>query len=424
MGAAALLLAALSGKVGLGARAQSTPPSLASVQAQLEAVQAQLPPSCTGASFLQRSAAGWDCVSPVLAGGSDGGWCRASPDGSARVVCDSPPLAPPDCVPPGGRLLAYNASGLGWQCLCTVGWTGASCTTEEAGAQPGTCVVPACDSGLYTFANGTFACHALPLQPVCGTYPTSQYNSFGLPPPLGPRDVFCNCTGWSWQRSAEANPSSYFGMIGFLPQATTAPDANLYPGGTATMVTGLAVNGCPGASTPDCEVYNYTSAGGTCTRNPSYVPTPWSATCHESLADCQAQCPQYTSAAPYASSTYGACGFGGIASDGYGNFSTAVCSDTPETPYYCPGNEFSTLSLPGYEAPVISGYMGYDLAYVVVASPYECLTICNSLPNCVGFVLVVYDRNLECDPKYNMDTPSWNTCPTTSGCFGFKRSSV
>ena len=144
------------------------PPSLNSLQAQLEALKAQLPPTCNGSSFLQRNATGWTCVTPIR-GMDNGGWCRASLDGSHFVTCDesASPLggSPPECKPPGGKWLGYNATLGGWVCVCNSGWSGTSC--DISNGYLATCSSPpVCFSdgwtGLYRFVDGVMICDCLP----------------------------------------------------------------------------------------------------------------------------------------------------------------------------------------------------------------------------------------------------------------------
>ena len=360
------------------------------------------------------------------------------------MVCDVQPAAlatPPSCMPPGGARLEYTAAS-GWACVCKPGYSGVSCTVGS-GSDSGfsSCAPPPCDApggtGVYTLSSGAFTCVCAqgytgspcappppppPSLALCSTYPTSQYSSHGVPASLGALTTLCNCTGWTWTWNGgpAISPSSYFMLS---PPRKTQVDANQYPGAIATLISDDSdPDVCPGYSflqwTVNCSFYNYTSTGGTCSPPRGYTETPWGATCFANLSDCQQGCPSYTSASSGASATFGTCGYGGVGADTYGNyFGQGVC--TAASPYYCPMNDFSTLQLPGFNAPVISGFMSYDLAYVAVRSPYECAAICRSYDNCVGFVLIVYDNNLECDPKYNMATPSWNSCPTAAGCFGF-----
>ena len=145
------------------------PPSLASLQAQLEALKAQLPPTCNGSSFLQRNATGWTCVTPVRQSGNSSGWCRASQDGSQTMTCDASPSllgSPPDCKPPGGKWLGYNATLGGWICVCNAGWSGTSCNISTGVQEIACSAPPVCISagwsGLYRFVDGGMVCDCLP----------------------------------------------------------------------------------------------------------------------------------------------------------------------------------------------------------------------------------------------------------------------
>ena len=359
------------------------------------------------------------------------------------MVCDVAPAllsTPPSCMPPGGARLEYTAAS-GWVCVCEPGYSGVSCTVGSSFGSP-SCAPPPCDppagTGTYTFNGSAFKCACSPgyagapcaavaVDAPCGAYPMSQYSPGGVPSPLGATHAICNCTGWSWARGGDV--SVVLSTYGFyMTTAVGMVDANQYPGATATLLAASDTSACPlyTASNPSCSLYNYTSVGGTCAPAPGYTPTPWNATCFADLGACQRQCPAYTSPSAYASSTFGTCAFGGTAADSYGTFARGVCSiaaspTAAAAPYFCPMNEFAALRLPGFAAPVVSGFMGYDLAYVAVRSPYECAAICRSFDiACVGFVLVLYDNNMQCGPKTNMGEPSWNSCPTTAGCYGFK----
>jgi hypothetical protein len=114
----AALLAVLHTPLCSAASAPASPElSLASLQSQLTSLAALLPPACTGSSFLQRTATGWACVTPVSGLSTAGGWCRAAAAGS--LSCDAAAQTPPpSCLPPGGAWLGYNASAGGWQCVC------------------------------------------------------------------------------------------------------------------------------------------------------------------------------------------------------------------------------------------------------------------------------------------------------------------
>ena len=158
---------------GIVVRAQQTTPTLESLNAQVEALKAMLPPPCTGASFLQRVASGWTCVTPVRNLDSlvaVGGFCRASLDGSNTVTCDAAGSLlhmPPTCLPPGAARLGYNASIGGWQCTCRTGWTGSSCNVSTGNTSPSSCSEPPiCASGstgLYRWVDGGRAvCDCLP----------------------------------------------------------------------------------------------------------------------------------------------------------------------------------------------------------------------------------------------------------------------
>ena len=163
------------------------PPSLASLQAQLEALKAQLPPTCNGSSFLQRNSTGWFCVTPVRQSGSNSsGWCRASQDGSETITCDvSPSLlgSPPDCRPPGGKWLGFsNATLGGWICVCNAGWSATSCNISTGVQEIACSAPPVCISagwsGLYRFVDGGMVCDCLPGWGAvdCG------HEELGLPP--------------------------------------------------------------------------------------------------------------------------------------------------------------------------------------------------------------------------------------------------
>jgi hypothetical protein len=146
---------------GVAVAAQPPPPlSVASIQAQLAALKAQLPPNCVGSSFLQRTATGWACVAPV-SDLSATGWCRAAPGGGG-VTCDAaPPLAaPPRCLPPGGSWLGFNSSAGGWVCVCKPGWAGRTCTTPTTNVSVSCGPPPPCASGLYNLVAGVFSCVA------------------------------------------------------------------------------------------------------------------------------------------------------------------------------------------------------------------------------------------------------------------------
>ena len=144
------------------------PPSLASLQVQLEALKAQLPPTCNGSSFLQRNSTGWFCVTPIRQSGNSSGWCRASQDGSETITCDTSPSllgSPPDCKPPGGKWLGYNATRGGWICVCNAGWSGTSCNVSTGVQQVACSTPPVCVAsgwtGVYQYVNGTMVCHCL-----------------------------------------------------------------------------------------------------------------------------------------------------------------------------------------------------------------------------------------------------------------------
>jgi hypothetical protein len=104
--------------------ASAQPVTLEGLQAAVSALQAQLPPPCTGSSFLQRTAAGaWACVTPLSAA-SGGGLCHATATGGG-VACDAALSTPPDCMPPGAAQLAYD--GTRWICNCNAGYSGTNC---------------------------------------------------------------------------------------------------------------------------------------------------------------------------------------------------------------------------------------------------------------------------------------------------------
>lgn len=96
---------------------------------------------------------------------------------------------PPDCKPPGGKWLGYNASRGEWLCACNSGWTGASCNVSSGQQQVMGCAAPpqcAAEgwSGTYKYINGTMMC-------VCATGWGGFDCSFAaaavsppLPPPL------------------------------------------------------------------------------------------------------------------------------------------------------------------------------------------------------------------------------------------------
>lgn len=173
--------------------AQDSSPSLASLQAQLEAVKALLPPTCPASSFLQRNATGWVCVTPIRGLDNTGGWCRASLDGSLSVSCNesvSPHgQSPPDCKPPGGKWLGYNATRGAWICACNVGWSGTSCEVSDL-TTPSFMLVPSCYpsgwSSLYRLVVGRLVCECLSdwtgsnCEEYCGA---SCQLSGPLPPP-------------------------------------------------------------------------------------------------------------------------------------------------------------------------------------------------------------------------------------------------
>jgi hypothetical protein len=174
------------------------PATMASLQAQLDALRALLPPTCTGSSFLQRTAArGWACAAPLVTGSGVAGWCRAGAGGG--VTCDAAaPSAPPTCLPPGGKWLGYNASS-GWSCICNLGWSGPACAAS-GGASAGCSAPPACSlfgnwTGLYRFVNGSAACDcggaacAAPAPPPAAAPlpappPTAAPLPAAAPPPL------------------------------------------------------------------------------------------------------------------------------------------------------------------------------------------------------------------------------------------------
>jgi DNA-binding beta-propeller fold protein YncE len=87
-------------------------PDLATLQAQLLALQTAVrPPSCGGSSFLQFNVttAGWTCT-----------------DSTLLSQTSTYASLPPDCRPPGGAHLLYNKQA-GWLCSCNAGWSGPSC---------------------------------------------------------------------------------------------------------------------------------------------------------------------------------------------------------------------------------------------------------------------------------------------------------
>ena len=87
-------------------------PDLATLQAQLLALQTAVqPPSCGGSNFLQFNVttAGWMCTDSTLLS-------------QTSTYAD----LPPDCRPPGGAHLLYNKQA-GWLCSCNAGWSGPSC---------------------------------------------------------------------------------------------------------------------------------------------------------------------------------------------------------------------------------------------------------------------------------------------------------
>ena len=93
-------------------------PDIATLQAQLSALQTALqPPSCVGSSFLQYNVtvANWVCTNAtaLISGGTPG---------YSGV--------PPDCQAPGGARLLYNKQA-GWMCACNAGWSGSSCTVSS-----------------------------------------------------------------------------------------------------------------------------------------------------------------------------------------------------------------------------------------------------------------------------------------------------
>ena len=144
----------------------SPPLSLASLSSQLAALQAALPPTCAGNSFLQRTAGGtWACTAPVRSAAT-GGFCRADADGS--LVCNAAPPTPPDCMPPGAARLAFSSDNGAWLCVCNVGWSGASCNVSSgSGGDTPKCVQQlACStpgwSGFYRLASGVMVCDCLP----------------------------------------------------------------------------------------------------------------------------------------------------------------------------------------------------------------------------------------------------------------------
>jgi hypothetical protein len=169
------------------------PPSLASLQAQLEALKAQLPPTCNGSSFLQRNATGWTCVTPVRQSGNSSGWCRASQDGSETITCDASPSllgSPPDCRPPGAKWLGYNSTRGGWICVCNVGWTGTSCNVSTAEQQNACSAPPVCVApgwiGFYQYVNGTMVCQCLQGWGGVDCGQEESSTSLGVPPPSPP----------------------------------------------------------------------------------------------------------------------------------------------------------------------------------------------------------------------------------------------
>jgi hypothetical protein len=158
----AALLAVLHTPLCSAASAPASPElSLASLQSQLTSLAALLPPACTGSSFLQRTATGWACVTPVSGLSTAGGWCRAAAAGS--LSCDAAAQTPPpSCLPPGGAWLGYNASAGGWQCVCALGWSGASCAVSSPFAGVSCGAPPACTSGKYAYTPGSgFTCMTL-----------------------------------------------------------------------------------------------------------------------------------------------------------------------------------------------------------------------------------------------------------------------
>ena len=269
---------------GVAVAAQPPPPlSIASIQAQLAALKAQLPPNCVGSSFLQRTATGWACVAPV-GDLSAAGWCRAAPGGGG-VTCDAaPPLAaPPRCLPPGGSWLGFNSSAGGWVCVCKPGWAGRTCTTPTANVVSVSCGPPPCASGLYNLVAGVFSCVAAPaplpppggvLQPPSPPWspppPVPGFKSPPLvpqlqpqppppppppipppapppsPPPSPPPRVF-SCT----QQDAACS------ALGDLYYATN--------GAGWTTNTGWA-SACAGTSTDYCTFSGVTCNGGTVTQ--------------------------------------------------------------------------------------------------------------------------------------------------------------
>ena len=137
------------------------PLSLASLEAQLAALQAQLPPPCNGSSFLQRTAAGgWACASPVPNLSAAAGWCRAAPS-TGGLACDAAAPQPPGVsgLPPGGTWRGYNASAGGWVCVCAPGWTGPACATQPPIAGVSCGAPPPCTTNLYNYTPGRgFSC--------------------------------------------------------------------------------------------------------------------------------------------------------------------------------------------------------------------------------------------------------------------------
>ena len=216
------------------------PPSLASLQAQLEALKAQLPPTCNGSSFLQRNSNGWLCVTPVRQSGNSSGWCRASQDGSETITCDvSPALlgSPPDCRPPGGKWLGFNSTLGGWICVCNAGWSGTSCNVSTGVQQiacstPQVCVASGW-TGLYQYVNGAIVCQCLqgwsglncsqqepPLPPTAPARPFTciATNNVNTCAALGDLYTRTNGASWTgntgWSVAAAGTPTDYCTFYG------------------------------------------------------------------------------------------------------------------------------------------------------------------------------------------------------------------
>ena len=183
---AALLLAVSGARTQTAAGA---PPTLESLQAALNALQSQLPPQCTGSSFVQRTASGaWACTTPIS---GSGGFCRASAGG--EVTCDVATQTPPNCLPPGGAHLAFDGAASRWFCVCADGFSGVSCDVGAAllsGAARTNCSVPQCSltgsTSLYQYINATWSCACLAGWAGVDCSQVVQSPPPSSPPPLAP----------------------------------------------------------------------------------------------------------------------------------------------------------------------------------------------------------------------------------------------